>query len=49
MELVKKFPEGFFDKVRPSVSSNKTDVLPIKWSKQVLNKTKKAVVCKVKI
>ena len=49
MEISKKslFPAGFFTKSRPEVtpSKNKDDkIIPIKWSKEVENGQKKAII-----
>jgi hypothetical protein len=37
MVLLKKFPDGFFEKTRPETPKKKSDIVPIKWSE----KTKK--------
>ncbi len=54
MEKEKKiknnFPKGFFTKIRPEAipSSNPDDeIIPIRWSKDVLDGKKKAVVKKL--
>lgn len=44
MELTRKFPKGFFEQSRPIAPKEKTDILPIKWSKEVLSGKKQAVV-----
>jgi len=47
MENVRKFPNGFFNTVRPEVtpSKNKDDkIIPINWSEEVLKGKRKAVV-----
>ena len=44
MELLNKFPNGFFGKDRPEAPKKKNDILPIRWSNDVVQKRKKAVV-----
>ena len=41
-----KLPKNFFSQSRPKVSNKQTfdDVIPVKWSKQVINGSKKATV-----
>lgn len=49
MELLNKFPKGFFDKQLPEATPSKNPddkIIPIKWSKDVSNKKKKALVKK---
>ena len=44
------FPSGFFTKVRPKVTPSKDPddkIIPIKWSKEVLEQKKKAKVIKI--
>lgn len=45
-----KFPNGFFTQSRPTVSTKETlkDVIPIKWSKEVMSSKRKAIVYSVK-
>lgn len=44
MDLLNKFPNGFFEKDRPEAPKKKLDIIPIKWSNDVVKKRKKAVV-----
>ena len=47
-----KFPNGFFTKIRREAtpSKDKDDtIIPIKWSKKVLTKKKKAIVNKMDV
>lgn len=47
MENVRKFPNGFFNTVRPEVTLNKNKddkIIPINWSEEVLKGKRKAVV-----
>lgn len=44
MELLNKFPSDFFDKTRPEAPRKKPDIIPIKWSKEVTEMKRKAIV-----
>ena len=47
MEKLKKIPKSFFEKVRPQTTPNNDssdEIIPIKWSKEVLSEQKKALV-----
>lgn len=47
MEMLKKLPEGFLKKTRNKVTPKKNiddDIIPIKWSKDVCDGNKKAIV-----
>ena len=44
MELLNKFSSDFFDKTRPEAPRKKSDIIPIKWSKEVTEMKKKAIV-----
>ena len=49
MELLNKFPKGFFNSQLPEAtpSKNKDDkIIPIKWSKEVKKGKKKALIQK---
>lgn len=41
-----KFPKGFFTQPRPTISTKETlkDIIPIKWSKEVISGKTKAIV-----
>ena len=41
------FPKGFFTKERPTITTKEAlkDVVPFKWSKDVLEGKKEAIVC----
>lgn len=41
-----KFPKGFFEKSRPTISTEEAlkDVIPVEWSKNILKGKKKALV-----
>lgn len=44
------FPKGFFTKIRPEVTPSRDSddkIIPIKWSKEVSQRKKKAVVKKL--
>lgn len=41
MELFNKFPAGFFEKTRPEAPKKKLDIIPIKWSSDVVEQRKK--------
>jgi hypothetical protein len=45
-----KFPEGFFTQPRPTISMKEAikDVVPFKWSKNVLNGNSKVKIISVK-
>lgn len=45
-----EFPKGFFSVKRPEISTKEAmaDIVPIKWSKEIMNKSKKAVVYSAK-
>ena len=47
MEKLKKLPKSFFEKVRPQTTPNHNssdEIIPIKWSKEVLSGQKRALV-----
>lgn len=44
MELTKKFPKGFFECPRPKAPMSSKDIIPIKWSKEVLKGKKEVIV-----
>lgn len=45
MGLLKKLPDGFLKKNRTKISKNiDEDIIPIKWSKEVITGKKKAIV-----
>ena len=45
MEKLKRLPISFFEKTRPNAPKNSLDdVIPIKWSKEVMNGKKKVKV-----
>ncbi len=49
---ITQFPSGFFTKNRPDITPSKDPddkIIPIKWSKEVETKQKKAVVKKLKV
>lgn len=41
-----KFPKGFFKQHRPEISMKEAlkDVVPVKWSKEILESNKKVVI-----
>ncbi len=41
-----KFPKGFFEQPRPTISAKEAlkDVIPVKWTKEVIDGTKKVLV-----
>lgn len=45
-----KFPNGFFTQSRPTVSTKETlkDVIPIKWSKEVMSSKKRQLSTQLK-
>lgn len=45
-----EFPKGFFSLKRPKIIANEAmdDIIPIKWSEEVMKKSKKAVVYSAK-
>lgn len=44
-------PKGFFSQSRPTISAKEAlkDVIPIKWTKEVVNGNKKTIVNSVKV
>ncbi len=45
MENLKKLPISFFEKPRPNSPKNSLkDIIPIKWSKEVINGKKEVIV-----
>lgn len=44
------FPKGFFTKPRPTITTKEAlkDVIPFKWSKEVLEGKKEAIICSAK-
>lgn len=50
MELLNKFPKGFFNSQLPEATPSKNPddkIIPIEWSKEVKNKKKKGLVKKL--
>lgn len=45
-----KFPIGFFEQPRPTISSEEAlkDIIPVQWTKEVIQGTKKALVKSIK-
>lgn len=41
------FPKGFFTKPRPTITTKDAlkDVIPFKWSKEVIEGKKEAIIC----
>lgn len=48
MELLNKFPKGFFNSQLPEATPSKDKIIPIKWSKEVKKGQKKALIKKGK-